>query len=127
MIEVDSAFRKPLELALHGALQYLESLDSAPVAASANAQTLRSRMNKPLQSSGIRADCVVEELLADVSDGITGSGGSRRRRSRGRVAQTASWSAGDGEFRLCHRLPNGARNVFGGGPPRAARADRLRR
>jgi len=77
MIEVDSAFRKPLELALHGALQYLESLDSAPVAASANAQTLRSRMNKPLQSSGIRADCVVEELLADVSDGITGSGGGR--------------------------------------------------
>jgi glutamate/tyrosine decarboxylase-like PLP-dependent enzyme len=77
MIEIDSAFRKPLELALNAALEYIDSLETAPVCAATDAQTLRTRMQKPLNATGMPPERVIEELLADVKGGITGSAGGR--------------------------------------------------
>ena len=77
MIEVESEFRKPLGLALEGALKYLESLDIAPVCATVEPTTLRARLEKPLIEDGTAADRVIEDLLADTAGGLIGSAGGR--------------------------------------------------
>lgn len=77
MIEIDSIFRKPLELALNGALAYLKNLESTSVGARTGAATLRNRLGKALQHEGVAADRVIEDLIADVEGGIIGSTGGR--------------------------------------------------
>ena len=77
MIETDTAFRKPLELAMNGALRYLEALDAAPVHATVDIRTLRSRMQRPLEAFGTDAEKVIADLLTDVEGGIVGSSGPR--------------------------------------------------
>lgn len=77
MIDVASDFRKPLALALDGALKHLESLDTAPVNATTDPATLRQRLQKTLTAQGIAPDRVIEELLADTAGGFTGSPGGR--------------------------------------------------
>lgn len=77
MIEIDSIFRKPLEVALNGALAYLKSLDTAPVGARAGATTIRRRLAKDLPHAGMPPERVIEELVADVEGGLTGSAGGR--------------------------------------------------
>jgi glutamate/tyrosine decarboxylase-like PLP-dependent enzyme len=77
MIETDSTFRRPLELALNAALSYLQALETTPVAAQVDAHVLRSRLHKTLAREGIAADCVIDELIADVDGGLNGSAGGR--------------------------------------------------
>lgn len=77
MIEIDSIFRKPLELALHSALTYLNELDTAPAGASNGAAALRSRLVKTLSHESVAADRVIEELIADVEGGLIRSAGGR--------------------------------------------------
>ncbi len=72
-----SPFRPALEHALDHALAHLENLASHPVAAQATLESLRSRLCKPLSHDGVRADQVIDELVADTAGGIVGSAGGR--------------------------------------------------
>jgi hypothetical protein len=70
-------FRLALEHALRHSLAHLENLEHSPVAAGASLQTLRERLAKPLNSEGMPAEQVIDELVADTSGRIMGSAGGR--------------------------------------------------
>ena len=72
-----SPFRLVLERALSHSLAHLDSLEQAPVAASASLDTLRERLAKPLNSQSMAADTVIDELVRDTAGGITGNAGGR--------------------------------------------------
>ena len=72
-----SAFRPALERALSHSLAHLDSLDRSPVAGTASLQSLRERLVKPLDSAGMPAELVIDELVADTAGGILGSAGGR--------------------------------------------------
>ena len=59
------------------ALSYLDSLDTAPVSATASLADLRARLNRPLSDDGVDAARVVDELARDVDGGLIRSGGGR--------------------------------------------------
>ncbi len=73
----DSSFSLPLERALGHALAYLSDLDRSPVAATASLETLRKRLDKPLEIAGVSAERVVDDLVTDVAGGLMGSAGGR--------------------------------------------------
>lgn len=77
MQEKDFTLRGPLESAFKNALSYLENLDRAPVAATVDLPTLRSRLSKPLTSQGLDPQQVIDELISDVDGGLLGSAGGR--------------------------------------------------
>ena len=66
-----------LDAAYSHAVEYLSSLDTRPVRATATLDELRVRLRRPLQADGIPAARVVEELSNDVRDGLLGSAGGR--------------------------------------------------
>ena len=68
---------RPLNRALHHALEYLESLDRAPVGPTADLATMRRQLLKPLADDPIAADQVIDELVADSAGGIVGCSGGR--------------------------------------------------
>jgi len=70
-------FREPLEIASSLAVFYLDQLDRLPVAPTASADELRSRLAKPLNDHGTPATQVIAELAADVEGGIMASAGGR--------------------------------------------------
>ncbi|WP_426210850.1 pyridoxal phosphate-dependent decarboxylase family protein [Massilia sp. TWP1-3-3] len=72
-----SPFRLVLERALSHSLAHLDSLDLAPVAASASLETLRERLAKPLNRASMAPEAVIDELVRDTAGGITGSAGGR--------------------------------------------------
>ena len=74
---MSSAFKRPLINALARALEHLESLDSAPVEATATLEDPRTQLSKELRNDGIDAATVVDELVADTAGGIIGSAGGR--------------------------------------------------
>ena len=59
------------------AAQYLQTLDSRPIRATATLEELRARLAKPLPESGLEADQVIRELIADAEEGILGSTNGR--------------------------------------------------
>jgi glutamate/tyrosine decarboxylase-like PLP-dependent enzyme len=69
--------RKTLERALEHSLDYLDTLDQAPVGATADVHTLRRQLQKPLNEEGLPAEQVIDELVASVKGGILGSAGGR--------------------------------------------------
>lgn len=73
----NSSFRGVLEQALAHSLAHLDSLDTAPVGASATLATLRERLVKPLNDDGMDAGAVIDALVADSAGGITGNAGGR--------------------------------------------------
>jgi glutamate/tyrosine decarboxylase-like PLP-dependent enzyme len=73
----ESPFRAPLSRACSHALDHLEQLESAPVGGTASLDELRARLTKPLEDEGVDADCVIDELVADVAGGIIGSTSGR--------------------------------------------------
>lgn len=77
MQKTESAVREILQTALDHATSYLESLDGRSVAATADLQTLRRQLNKPLTDSGIPAEQVINELVHDAEGGLLGSAGGR--------------------------------------------------
>jgi glutamate/tyrosine decarboxylase-like PLP-dependent enzyme len=77
MQKTDSALREILATTLAHATSYLESLDTRPVAPTADLQTLRKHLNKPLAEDGIAPEQVVDELVRDVDGGLVGSAGGR--------------------------------------------------
>ena len=72
-----SPFRNVLERALAHSLAHLDSLEHAPVAASASLDTLRSRLARPLNRESMAPEAVIDELVADTAGGITGNAGGR--------------------------------------------------
>src|SRR5215471_15316867 len=77
MTKLDADFRESLEAAYQGAVSHLESLDQLSVAATVDADTLRSRINKPLPCEGVPPAEVVRQLNEDVAGGLLGSAGGR--------------------------------------------------
>src|SRR5436190_23098269 len=70
-------FGATLDVAFQKAVSHLEQLDEMSVAATADAATLRARINKPLPNHGMPPQLVVEELVRDVEGGLLGSAGGR--------------------------------------------------
>ena len=66
-----------LARALEHATRYLGGLGSAPVGATATPAELRARLRRPLTDAGLEPARVVDELVADVAGGLTGSAGGR--------------------------------------------------
>ena len=66
-----------LQRAAEHALAYLDSLDRRPVGTTASLADLRARLSRPLPEQGTPAIQVIDELVADASDGILGSQGGR--------------------------------------------------
>jgi glutamate/tyrosine decarboxylase-like PLP-dependent enzyme len=66
-----------LDRALHHAREHLRNLGSAPVAPTADLESMRHRLLMPLNEEGIPADQVVDELVADSAGGIVGCAGGR--------------------------------------------------
>jgi glutamate/tyrosine decarboxylase-like PLP-dependent enzyme len=77
MKKLDPDFRSALESAYARAISHLENLDQTSVAATADVETLRSRIVKPLPLDGLSADEVVQELVRNVDGGLLGSAGGR--------------------------------------------------
>jgi len=73
----NSPFAQPLQRALVHAQAHLDSLDSAPVAASASLALLRERLARPLNAAPMDAARIIDELAADTAGGINGSAGGR--------------------------------------------------
>lgn len=70
-------FKEVLQTSLQIALSYLDNLDAASVATTADLVTLRGRLAKQLNQQGIPPEQVVAELAADVEGGLIGSAGGR--------------------------------------------------
>jgi glutamate/tyrosine decarboxylase-like PLP-dependent enzyme len=66
-----------LERTTELALAFLESLDRAPVGATASLAELRRRFARPLPEEGADPVAVVEDLARDVTGGLLGSAGGR--------------------------------------------------
>lgn len=64
--------RDALDRAAHHALQFLESLETRPVATTATLDELRARLARPLPEAGTPAAQVVDELACDALPGILG-------------------------------------------------------
>jgi hypothetical protein len=77
MAKLDEDFRRTLDNAFAEAVAHLENLDQTSVAATADLETLRTRINKPLTNDGVDPAQVIEELSADVAGGLLGSAGGR--------------------------------------------------
>ncbi len=77
MKNIESHFLPALETAFRGGLDHLASLDQGSVASTVDYATLRSRLGKELGSSGLPAEQVVAELMADIEGGLLGSAGGR--------------------------------------------------
>jgi len=73
----ESLFAGSLHLALRHALEYLEGLDRRPVDATADLQTLRARLGKPLNEEQLPPEQVIGELVRDAEGGIIGNIGGR--------------------------------------------------
>jgi glutamate/tyrosine decarboxylase-like PLP-dependent enzyme len=69
--------RSLLEMTAGHATDFLECLESAPVAATATLPELRRALGGPLPQTGLSAEQVIEQLVQDVDGGILGSAGGR--------------------------------------------------
>lgn len=70
-------FQPALQTAFEAALAHLENLDKTPVAATADLETLRERLGRPLSDDELPAEQVLADLIADVQGGIVGFAGGR--------------------------------------------------
>lgn len=77
MQKLDPDFRKALDIAFDRAISHLEHLDESSVAATADANTLRAQIDKPLALAGLPPQQVIEELVRDVEGGLLGTAGGR--------------------------------------------------
>ena len=66
-----------LDTAFRHARAYLAGLDSRPVAAQIDLDTLRRQLAKPLEDEGLDPAVVLDELVRDAEPGLLGSAGGR--------------------------------------------------
>jgi glutamate/tyrosine decarboxylase-like PLP-dependent enzyme len=71
------SYRLTLETTARLAIEYLEGLDSRPVAARMHGAQLRERMERRLANGGLPAEQVIDELARAADPGIIGSTGGR--------------------------------------------------
>jgi len=69
--------RAALERATELAVSFLDSLDAAPVCATATLPELRRRFAHPLPEEGIHPVAVIDELARDSAGGLVGTAGGR--------------------------------------------------
>jgi glutamate/tyrosine decarboxylase-like PLP-dependent enzyme len=72
-----SVYRSLLKKTVDHSLGFLESLDTAPVSASASYDDLYTRLNHPLTDDGADAETVLDDLVTDSRGGVLGSAGGR--------------------------------------------------
>lgn len=77
MLTLDARQQVTLERTVELALSYLESLDAAPVGATASLSELRQRLWRALPQEGVDPMTVVEELARDTEGGLLGNAGGR--------------------------------------------------
>ncbi len=77
MSENSSLFQAPLNAALQHAMQHLSPESDVPVAATADLDTLRSRLRLPLGETGVDPTVVIDDLVRGVKGGIIDSAGPR--------------------------------------------------
>ena len=77
MLTLDGRQQITLERAVELALSYLDSLDAAPVGATASLAELRQRLWRALPADGVDPVTVVEELARDTEGGLLGNAGGR--------------------------------------------------
>ncbi len=77
MQKLATDFRSALNVAFERAVSHLDQLEESSVAATVDAETLRARLNKPLNNRSLPPQLVVEELARDVQGGLLGSAGGR--------------------------------------------------
>jgi len=70
-------FKLSLDVAIEAARAHIDNLDVAPVGATADLQTLRNQLRKPLTDDGIPPEQVIAELARDVQGGLIGTGSGR--------------------------------------------------
>lgn len=73
----EDSFHKALALAAREATSYLGGLSSSAVQATASLESLRKRLHKALDRSGLPAEQVLCELVRDTAGGLHGSAGGR--------------------------------------------------
>ncbi|MEA2725250.1 MAG: hypothetical protein QOH59_3021, partial [Gemmatimonadales bacterium] len=73
----DSRQQATLERAAELAVSYLDSLDTAPVGATAPLAELRRRFSRPLPDQGVDPVTVIDELARDAAGGLLGNAGGR--------------------------------------------------
>src|SRR5882724_4153813 len=66
-----------LDAAAACAMNYLETLDSRPIAATATLAELRARLTKAFPEAGEDPEQVIRELVADAEGGLMGSTSGR--------------------------------------------------
>ena len=72
-----SQLNRTLERATAAAREYLDSLDTASVAATTSLVELRRRLSHPLRDEGQDSTVVIDELIRNVDGGLSGSAGGR--------------------------------------------------
>jgi glutamate/tyrosine decarboxylase-like PLP-dependent enzyme len=76
MSDID-LYRAALDRAITHAKSYLDTLDTAPVSATASLDELRARFTRPLTDQGTPAERVIDDLAKDVEGGLIGNAGGR--------------------------------------------------
>jgi len=71
------SYQASLEAATRLALEFLNGLDSRPVAPAMQGAEIRARLDRPLSDHGIDPEQVIAELAADADPGILASTGGR--------------------------------------------------
>jgi glutamate/tyrosine decarboxylase-like PLP-dependent enzyme len=74
---MNKPFHNALERALDHSLRHLGSLDTSPVGATRNLETMRRQLMKPLGAGPLPAEQVIDELVADAAGGVVGCAGGR--------------------------------------------------
>jgi glutamate/tyrosine decarboxylase-like PLP-dependent enzyme len=77
MENLEQQYRGSLDAAARHAIDYITSLNTRPVAASATLEQLRERLGKPLSDESMNAEQVVEELVRDAEGGLIATAGGR--------------------------------------------------
>ncbi len=68
---------KTLRRALDHAIDYIDSLDERQIPTAIDATELRRRLGKELGEEGVSSEQVIDELAADVEEGLFATGGGR--------------------------------------------------
>lgn len=73
----DLPYRQVLEKTTTHALEYLKSLDTTSVSATATKEELRKQLFRPLSDTGVDSIQIIDELVRDTKGGLLGSAGGR--------------------------------------------------
>src|SRR5256885_9440800 len=76
-MKIEDDARSPLNLALDGALNFLENLDQRSIQSSVELATVRSTIKAVLNDESIPAEIIIRDLIRDTDKAILGSSSGR--------------------------------------------------